>query len=119
MSRGINERRHRISLDIGRLARTVLRRLQPAAVAVHEFIGIGRDMIQPGLTLRQRLAHLLAPAGWQRYGNRTTGIASHPLPSMQITTFPRFDFDGNEPDTSYSTPVSIDANSSGSFWPTQ
>jgi sterol desaturase/sphingolipid hydroxylase (fatty acid hydroxylase superfamily) len=44
----------------------------PLRVAVHEFIGIGWDLIQPGLTLRQRLAYLFAPPGWSHDGSRMT-----------------------------------------------
>ena len=60
----------------------------PVRVAVHEFIGIGQDLVRPGLTLRQRLAYLFAPPGWSHDGSRmmTEDIkraAARPAPVLQ------------------------------------
>jgi sterol desaturase/sphingolipid hydroxylase (fatty acid hydroxylase superfamily) len=44
----------------------------PLRVAVHEFVGIGQDLVRPGLTLKQRLAYLFAPPGWSHDGSRMT-----------------------------------------------
>ena len=44
----------------------------PLRVAFHEFIGIGHDLVRPGLSLRQRLAYLFAPPGWSHDGSRMT-----------------------------------------------
>lgn len=44
----------------------------PVRVALHEFIGIGQDLVRPGLTLRQRVAYLFAPPGWSHDGSRMT-----------------------------------------------
>lgn len=44
----------------------------PMRVALHEFVAIGRDLILPGLTVRQRLAYLFAPPGWSHDGSRMT-----------------------------------------------
>jgi sterol desaturase/sphingolipid hydroxylase (fatty acid hydroxylase superfamily) len=44
----------------------------PLKVAFHEYVGISRDVLAPGLTLRQRLAYLFAPPGWSHDGSRQT-----------------------------------------------
>lgn len=44
----------------------------PLRVAFHEWIGLFSDVLQPGLTLRQRLAYALAPPGWSHDGSRMT-----------------------------------------------
>ena len=44
----------------------------PLRVACHEFIGIGQDLVRPGLTLRQRWAYLFAAPGWSHDGSRMT-----------------------------------------------
>jgi sterol desaturase/sphingolipid hydroxylase (fatty acid hydroxylase superfamily) len=60
----------------------------PVRVAVHEFIGIGQDLLRPGLTLRQRFAYLFAPPGWSHDGSRMTTedikrAAARPAPVLQ------------------------------------
>jgi sterol desaturase/sphingolipid hydroxylase (fatty acid hydroxylase superfamily) len=42
----------------------------PLRVAVHEWLAIFRDVVRPGLTLRQRLAYAFAPPGWSHDGSR-------------------------------------------------
>ena len=42
----------------------------PLRVAFHEWVGIFRDMAQPGLTLRQRIMYAVAPPGWSHDGSR-------------------------------------------------
>jgi len=44
----------------------------PLKVAFHEYVGIGKDVSQPGLSLRQRLAYMFAPPGWSHDGSRDT-----------------------------------------------
>jgi sterol desaturase/sphingolipid hydroxylase (fatty acid hydroxylase superfamily) len=44
----------------------------PLRVAFHEWIGIFKDAILPGLTLRQRFLYLFAPPGWSHDGSRQT-----------------------------------------------
>jgi sterol desaturase/sphingolipid hydroxylase (fatty acid hydroxylase superfamily) len=44
----------------------------PLRVAVHEFIPIAVDLVQPGLTLGQRVGYLFAPPGWSHDGSRMT-----------------------------------------------
>ncbi|SIS52678.1 Sterol desaturase/sphingolipid hydroxylase, fatty acid hydroxylase superfamily [Roseivivax lentus] len=47
----------------------------PLRVAFHEWIGLLRDVFQPGLTLRQRLAYAFAPPGWSHDDSRDTSAA--------------------------------------------
>ena len=42
----------------------------PLRVAFHEWLAMARDVFQPGLSLRQRLAYALAPPGWSHDGSR-------------------------------------------------
>ena len=42
----------------------------PLRVAFHEWVGIFRDMAQPGLSLRERLMYAVAPPGWSHDGSR-------------------------------------------------
>jgi hypothetical protein len=42
----------------------------PVRIATHEYVGIAKDLVAPGLTLRQRLAYLFAPPGWSHDGTR-------------------------------------------------
>lgn len=42
----------------------------PLRIAFHEWIGMFRDMAQPGLTLRQRLLYAVMPPGWSHDGSR-------------------------------------------------
>jgi len=44
----------------------------PLRVAFHEWIGLFRDVCQPGLTLRQRLGYAFAPPGYCHDGSRDT-----------------------------------------------
>ncbi|HTW38888.1 MAG TPA: sterol desaturase family protein [Steroidobacteraceae bacterium] len=44
----------------------------PVRIAIHEYVAIARDLLRPGLTLRQRFAYLLAPPGWSHDGTRYT-----------------------------------------------
>ncbi|WIY26251.1 sterol desaturase family protein [Parasedimentitalea psychrophila] len=57
----------------------------PLRVAFHEWVGIWSDASQSGLTLRQRLAYMLAPPGYSHDGSRDTSetlkekhLARHP-----------------------------------------
>ncbi|NVL01244.1 sterol desaturase family protein [Ruegeria pomeroyi] len=57
----------------------------PLRVAFHEWLGIWRDVTQPGLSLRQRLAYAFAPPGYSHDGSRETSegikaryLATHP-----------------------------------------
>ncbi|MEM9010308.1 MAG: sterol desaturase family protein [Pseudomonadota bacterium] len=47
----------------------------PLRVAFHEWVAIFRDLVRPGLTLRQRLLYALAPPGWSHDGSRETSDA--------------------------------------------
>jgi len=44
----------------------------PVRIALHEYFGIARDMLQRNLTTKQRMAYLLAPPGWSHDGSRGT-----------------------------------------------
>ncbi len=44
----------------------------PLRVAFHEWVALLRDVFQPGLTMRQRLAYAFAPPGWSHDGSRKT-----------------------------------------------
>ncbi|GAA6191736.1 sterol desaturase family protein [Phaeobacter sp. NW0010-22] len=44
----------------------------PLRVAFHEWIGLWKDVVQPGLTIRQRLAYAFAPPGYSHDGSRDT-----------------------------------------------
>ncbi len=44
----------------------------PIRVAFHEWIGVFRDLLRPGLTLRQRILYAFAPPGWSHDGSRET-----------------------------------------------
>jgi len=44
----------------------------PIRVAFHEWIGIFRDILRPGLSLRQRLMYAVAPPGWSHDQSRDT-----------------------------------------------
>ncbi|WP_164659409.1 sterol desaturase family protein [Tropicibacter sp. Alg240-R139] len=44
----------------------------PLRVAFHEWIGIFRDVVQPGLTVRQRLSYAFGPPGYSHDGSRDT-----------------------------------------------
>ncbi|MEY8839917.1 sterol desaturase family protein, partial [Cribrihabitans sp. XS_ASV171] len=57
----------------------------PLRVAFHEWVGIWRDVTQPGLSLRERLAYAFAPPGYSHDGSRLTSeqikaahLARHP-----------------------------------------
>jgi hypothetical protein len=57
----------------------------PLRVAFHEWVGIWKDVSQPGLSLRQRLAYAFAPPGYSHDGSRETSasikakhLARHP-----------------------------------------
>ncbi len=41
-------------------------------VLSHEYIGIAKDVAQPGLTLWQRICYVFAPPGWSHDGSRLT-----------------------------------------------
>lgn len=44
----------------------------PLKVAFHEWIGMFKDAMMPGLTLGQRLSYLIRPPGWSHDGSRDT-----------------------------------------------
>jgi hypothetical protein len=44
----------------------------PLRVAFHEWVGIFRDVTQPGITLRDRLNYCVKPPGWSHDGSRRT-----------------------------------------------
>ena len=44
----------------------------PVRVAFHEYVGIWKDVSQPGLTLGQRLKYVFMPPGWSHDGKRDT-----------------------------------------------
>ncbi|MDQ2094731.1 sterol desaturase family protein [Rhodalgimonas zhirmunskyi] len=57
----------------------------PLRVAFHEWIALFRDVLRPGLSLRQRLAYAFAPPGWSHDGSRemtpeikARHLATHP-----------------------------------------
>ncbi len=44
----------------------------PIRIALHEYVGIARDLLQNGLTPVQRLRYLFGPPGWSHDGSRGT-----------------------------------------------
>ncbi|MEL6345406.1 MAG: sterol desaturase family protein [Myxococcota bacterium] len=44
----------------------------PIRIALHELVGIGQDVIRPGLTVVQRLGYVFGPPGWSHDGSRMT-----------------------------------------------
>lgn len=44
----------------------------PIRVAFHEWVGIFRDILRPGLSLRQRVLYAIAPPGWSHDQSRDT-----------------------------------------------
>lgn len=46
----------------------------PFRVAVHEYVAIAKDVVQPGLTWRQRLGYLFGRPGWSHDGSRRTSV---------------------------------------------
>jgi sterol desaturase/sphingolipid hydroxylase (fatty acid hydroxylase superfamily) len=44
----------------------------PIKVAFHEYVGIAKDVMQPGLTLGERLRYIFMPPGWSHDGMRDT-----------------------------------------------
>ncbi len=44
----------------------------PVRVAFHEWVGMLKDVLSPGLSLRQRLMYMAAPPGWSHDGSRKT-----------------------------------------------
>ncbi|MEL7277286.1 MAG: sterol desaturase family protein [Pseudomonadota bacterium] len=44
----------------------------PLRVAFHEYVGIARDVVQPGISLRDRWRYLAEPPGWSHDGSRQT-----------------------------------------------
>ena len=44
----------------------------PLRVAFHEYVGIWKDVTQPGLTIGQRLRYMFMPPGWSHDGSRDT-----------------------------------------------
>ena len=57
----------------------------PIRVAFHEWIGLFRDALQPGLSLRQRLLYAFAPPGWSHDGSRKT---SRQIKADHVTRHP-------------------------------
>ena len=46
--------------------------VNPIRIALHEYVGIARDLAHRGLTLRQRLGYFFGPPGWRHDGQHTT-----------------------------------------------
>ncbi len=46
----------------------------PFLIFIHEYWGIFKDIIRPGLTPLQRLLYIVAPPGWSHDGSRLTSI---------------------------------------------
>ena len=46
--------------------------VNPIRIALHEYVGIARDLARPGLTLRQRLGYFFGPPGWRHDGQHAT-----------------------------------------------
>ncbi|WP_299546663.1 sterol desaturase family protein [uncultured Tateyamaria sp.] len=44
----------------------------PIRVAFHEWVGLWKDVTEPGLTLKDRLLYAIAPPGWSHDGSRDT-----------------------------------------------
>ncbi|MHA3914334.1 sterol desaturase family protein [Halovulum sp. GXIMD14793] len=44
----------------------------PLRVAFHEWIGVFKDMFQPGISLKHRLMYAVMPPGWSHDGSRQT-----------------------------------------------
>jgi sterol desaturase/sphingolipid hydroxylase (fatty acid hydroxylase superfamily) len=47
----------------------------PVRIALHEYVGIARDLAQRNLTLMQRIGYFFAPPGWSHDGSRGTTAA--------------------------------------------
>jgi sterol desaturase/sphingolipid hydroxylase (fatty acid hydroxylase superfamily) len=46
--------------------------VNPIRIALHEYVGITRDLARRGLTLRQRLGYFFGPPGWRHDGQHAT-----------------------------------------------
>ena len=46
--------------------------VNPIRIALHEYVGIARDLARRGLTLRQRLGYFFGPPGWRHDGQHAT-----------------------------------------------
>jgi hypothetical protein len=46
--------------------------VNPIRIALHEYVGIARDLARRGLTLRQRLGYFFGPPGWRHVGQHAT-----------------------------------------------
>lgn len=57
----------------------------PLRIALHELQAMARDVVQPGLSPRQRLAYLFGPPGWSHDGSRQT---SAQLKAAHLVRFP-------------------------------
>lgn len=57
----------------------------PLRVAFHEYVGIWRDVKQPGLTPGQRLRYMFMPPGWSHDGSRDT---SETLKAAYVRRYP-------------------------------
>jgi len=44
----------------------------PVRIALHEYVGIARDQMQPHLTVAQRIGYFFGPPGWSHDGSRGT-----------------------------------------------
>ncbi|HUI63127.1 MAG TPA: sterol desaturase family protein [Steroidobacteraceae bacterium] len=44
----------------------------PIRIALHEYVGIARDLFKSGLSLRQRIGYFFGPPGWSHDGSRST-----------------------------------------------
>jgi len=44
----------------------------PIRIALHEYVGIARDLLRPNLTCTQRLGYLFGPPGWRHEGAQGT-----------------------------------------------
>ncbi|MDZ4135308.1 MAG: sterol desaturase family protein [Paracoccaceae bacterium] len=47
----------------------------PLRIAFHEWVGIWRDVTQPGIPLKARFLYAFAPPGWSHDGSRETSVA--------------------------------------------
>jgi sterol desaturase/sphingolipid hydroxylase (fatty acid hydroxylase superfamily) len=46
----------------------------PFRIFIHEYLGMARDVMQRGLSLRQRILYIVAPPGWSHDGSRQTSL---------------------------------------------
>jgi sterol desaturase/sphingolipid hydroxylase (fatty acid hydroxylase superfamily) len=57
----------------------------PLRIALHEYVGIARDVLRPGLTLRDRLGYFFGPPGWSHDGRHRTTESLRAAEAARLT----------------------------------